>query len=55
MCIRDRYRVAESFICDDKMQSALEEDFMEFFKNLVFPIELRNRVFRAQLGTGLKC
>lgn len=51
----EQYRVDESFICDEKMQSTLENDFMEFFKNLIFPTELRNRVIRAQLGTGLKC
>ncbi len=51
----EQYRVESSHICDDKMQKTLEKEFMEYFFNLTFPLPLRSRVIRTQLGTGLKC
>jgi hypothetical protein len=50
-----QYRVVYQDVCGRDINKKLEDCFMEYFLQLIFPIELRNHIFKANLGTGLKC
>jgi hypothetical protein len=41
--------------CGEKFSAKLEEDFLIFFENFIFPPSLRNLIFEWRLGTGLSC
>ncbi len=49
------YKKIGENICGKKAGKKLEECLLKYFKNLVFPEELRNMTIEASLGTGLKC
>jgi len=49
------YKVMNSRKCATTFSKKLEERFIKWFLNYLFPKELYNTKFEARLGTGLKC
>lgn len=50
-----RYKKVNEIMCGKNFSENLEKCFLEFFKFIVFPADLRNIILEVKLGNGLKC
>jgi hypothetical protein len=48
-------RILKENICSKTANEKLKQCFFNYFRNLVFPLSLRNKKIIAKFGTGLKC
>jgi hypothetical protein len=51
----ESHKILKSNICSESISPDLEKAFLDYFRELRFPISLRSLILEARLGTGLKC
>lgn len=49
------YKKGRETVCGKPCPKELEEHLMQFFKEMIFPEELRGIAIETMLGTGLSC